>query len=149
MSEVESAISRFAKGCSCSQAVLCTYGEKFGLTPELAAKLAVGFGGGLGRTGRTCGAVTGAIMVLGLRYGGADPTDAQAKARVAELVQDLITRFQARAGSSDCRGLLGCEIDTPEKLRAAKEQGLFATVCVKAVRNAAEILEAMLAENDR
>jgi hypothetical protein len=69
MSDVERATSMFAAGFSCSQSVLGAYAEQHGLPRELALGLADAFGGGLGGLGRTCGAVTGAIMVIGLARG--------------------------------------------------------------------------------
>ena len=73
MSRVEQAVSCFQGGFNCSQAVLSTYAQDFGLDREAALKLAAGFGGGMGRMAGTCGAVTGAFMVLGLKHG---PTEA-------------------------------------------------------------------------
>ncbi len=66
MSRIENAVSRFAEGYNCSQAVLSAYAEQLGVDGETALKIAAGFGGGLGRMAETCGAVTGAFMVLGL-----------------------------------------------------------------------------------
>jgi len=69
MSRVEEAVSCFADGFSCSQSIVSTYGTEFGVDREKALKISTGFGGGMGRLGGTCGAVTGAIMVIGLKYG--------------------------------------------------------------------------------
>ena len=69
MTNVEDALSLFKNGFRCSQAILSTYGLQFGLDQELALKLASPFGGGMGSLGNTCGAVTGAILVIGLKYG--------------------------------------------------------------------------------
>ncbi len=55
-----------ARRMNCAQTVLSTYCENFGLERILALRLAQGFGGGMGHAGKTCGAVTGAYMVLGL-----------------------------------------------------------------------------------
>lgn len=145
MDNVELAVSRFQAGYSCSQAILCTYGEALGLEQTQALRIADAFSGGMGRTGRTCGAVTGALMVLGLRYGRTDPADADAKAAVSQRVQAFLARFESLHGSSVCKELIECEIDTPEKVAVAKERGLFTTVCAPLVRGAAELLEQMLA----
>jgi C_GCAxxG_C_C family probable redox protein len=145
MTNAELAVSRLDQGHSCSQAILSVYCERFGLDMTTALRVAAGFGGGFGRTGRTCGAVTGAVMVLGLSTDGAKPTDPQAKSKVADFVQEFLAEFEVRCGATDCRDLLGCEIDTPEKMAAAKAKGLLATVCPKAVRAAADILDEMLA----
>jgi C_GCAxxG_C_C family probable redox protein len=105
-------------------------------------QLAAGFAGGM-RCGETCGAVTGAFMVLGLRHSSADCATAAARAETYARVVEFADRFRERNGALACRELLGCDISTPEGLKQAKEQGLFRTTCVKMVKDAAEILEAM------
>jgi C_GCAxxG_C_C family probable redox protein len=127
------------EGFNCSQAVFSTYAQ--GIDQETALKIASGFGGGMGRMGETCGAVTGAMMVLGLRF-GADQPDREAKERVYARIREFADRFQARNGSTFCRDLLGCDISTPDGYEQAKI--LFPTVCPKYVRDACEILEEML-----
>ena len=143
MNQIDLALSRFAEGFNCSQAVLSVYAE--GRDEETALKIAAGFGGGMGRMAGTCGAVTGAMMVLGLRFGSRTP-DREAKERVYAKIREFANRFKARNSSLVCRDLLGCDISTPEGYEAAKEKQLVSTTCPKFVRDAAEILEEMLAE---
>jgi C_GCAxxG_C_C family probable redox protein len=114
MNRVDQAVSCFKRGVNCSQAVLSTYCEQFGLAKEAALRLAAGFGGGMGRMGDTCGAVTGAFMVLGLKYGPVEATDQQAKETVYERVRELARRFEARNGTTVCRDLIQCDIGTSE-----------------------------------
>ena len=147
MSHVENAASAFTQGFSCSQAVLSAFAAEFGLERETALKLASGLGGGMGRTGQTCGAVSGALLALGLKYGSADPQDKAAKEKTYALVRELIARFKTRNGTALCPELLGYDIGTPEGLQAVRDKGLAATVCAKAVRDAAEILEQMMDES--
>ena len=90
----------------------------------------------------TCGAVTGAMMVLGLEHGNTAP-DREAKERVYEQVREFAQRFRARNGSLLCRELLGCDISTPEGLQQAREADFVLKICPKFVRDAAEILEEM------
>ncbi len=97
----------------------------------------------MGRMAGTCGAVTAALMVLGLRYGGTSP-DRDAKEAAYARIREFAARFKARNGSLVCRDLLGCDISTPEGHDSAKERNLFATACPKFVRDAAAILEEML-----
>ena len=125
---IETALSRFAEGFNCSQAVLSAYAE--GMDEETALKIASGFGGGMGRMAETCGAVTGAMMVLGLKFGAVSP-DREAKERGYAKVKEFADRFKARNGSLVCRDLLGCDISTPEGHQIAKEKSLFTTVCPK------------------
>jgi C_GCAxxG_C_C family probable redox protein len=140
----EAAVSCFNQGFSCSQAILSSFGEQFGLDRDTALKLAAGFGGGMGRMAGTCGAVTGAFMVLGLKYGATSPDDRQAKELTYERVREFATRFKERNGSVECRELLGCDISTPEGHQIVKDKGLLSTLCPKFVRDAGEVLEEML-----
>jgi C_GCAxxG_C_C family probable redox protein len=140
------AVKRFRKGFNCSQAVLGSYCEQFGLECGKAFKVATGFGGGM-RMGGTCGAVSGALMVLGLKYGNTTAEDKEAKAKTYTKVEEYTNRFKARNGSVTCRELLGCDLSTPEGMKEAKDKGLFSSICPRIVQDAVEILEEMLAEN--
>jgi len=140
----EQAVSCFEEGFNCSQAVLSVYAEEFGLSRQTALKIACGFGGGMGRMALTCGAVTGAFMVLGLRYGNVNASDKQIKEKTYGLVREFARKFEERNGSIICKELLGCDISEPKGLKSAKENGLFASVCPGLVRDAVEILEEML-----
>jgi C_GCAxxG_C_C family probable redox protein len=145
MSRIEFALSRFPHGFNCSQSLLSAYAEPLGMDDATALKIASGFGGGMSGMADTCGAVTGALMVLGLKYGQASP-DHESRAAIYARVRDFAERFKKRNGSLMCRDLLGCDISLPEGLQQAYEQGLFATTCPKFVRDACEILDEMLAE---
>jgi C_GCAxxG_C_C family probable redox protein len=144
MNRIENGVSCFKQGYSCSQAILSSFVEQFGLDRDIASKLAAGFGGGMGRMAGTCGAVTGALMVLGLEYGGIAPEDKQSKELTYEKVRDFAARFKERNGSLECRELLGHDISTSDGIQIVKEKGLFSTLCPKYVQDAAEILELML-----
>jgi C_GCAxxG_C_C family probable redox protein len=139
----EQAVEFFESGCNCSQAVLGSYGPELGLDREQAFRVATGFGGGM-RMAETCGAVTGAFMVLGLKYGNSTAEDKEGKAKTYEKIVEYTNRFKARNGSVSCRELLGCDISTPEGMEKAQENKLFSTICPKMVQEAAEILEEML-----
>jgi len=144
MDKVEQAVSCFKEGFSCTQAMLSTYGLDFGLDLETALKVAGAFGGGMGRMGEICGAVTGAFMVIGLKYGNIRAEDSQAKEKTYSLVKKFVERFKSRNGSIVCRELLGCDISTPEGMELAKEKNIFTTLCPKLVSDAAEIIEQIL-----
>jgi C_GCAxxG_C_C family probable redox protein len=138
------AVSCFKDGFSCSQALLSTYGDQFGLNQELALKVSGAFGGGMGRMGETCGAVTGALMVIGLKYGKTRADDEQTKEKAYALVKKFVKKFKTRNGSIVCRQLLGCDISTPKGKQLAEEKRLFATRCPKYVQDAADIIEEIL-----
>ena len=143
-SRVEQAVACFQEGFSCSQAVLVTFAPQLGLDRDLALKVSGAFGAGMGRMGETCGAVTGAFMVIGLLHGRTRAEDQETKEKAYALVAELADQFRQRNGSLKCRELLGCDLGTPEGQQYAHDHGLTATRCVKFVRDAAEIVERML-----
>lgn len=142
MSQIDQAVDLFRNGCACSQAILAVYGQPLGLDRTLAMRLAAGFAGGM-RLGETCGAVTGALMVLGLRHCGDDSEKPSGRGDIYAAVEEFAIRFEDRNESLACRDLLGCDISTQEGMRTAKKQALFETKCPKMVRDAAEILDEM------
>ena len=142
MSKVQDAVSAFESGFNCSQAIVRTYGPDYGLSAFDAVRVSCGLGGGM-RRGGTCGAVSGALVVLGLRFGPKDASDISAKPGVYSKVDEFQSRFESRCDSVNCRDLLGCDISTPEGMEHAKSNNLFKTVCPDLVRVAAEILEDM------
>ena len=146
MTRIEEAVAYFKEGFSCSQAIVAAYGPSLGLDRDTALKIALGFGGGMGRLAETCGAVTGAFMVLGLKFGSAT-AERQAKEIVYARVREFAERFKARHGSLLCRDLLGCDLNTPEGLALAQEKKLSSTVCPPYVETAAKILEEMIGGN--
>ena len=144
MNRVELAVSCFKKGFTCSQALLSSYGIELGLDRKIALRIADGFGGGMGSTGETCGAVTSAFMVIGLKHGRTIVEDKDAHRKTNSLINDFIRIFKSRNVSILCRELLDCDISTPEGLNSAREKGLFTTLCPKYVQDAAEIVEELL-----
>lgn len=145
MSRVELALARFNEGFSCSQSVLAAFAPDLGLELNAALRVSAAFGGGMGRTGRTCGAVTGALMVLGLKYGATQGDDRATKERTYALVREFIERFEARHGVTDCSALLGADISTAEGYSELREAGRFKAVCPELVASAVELVEQMIA----
>ena len=144
MNDVERAVSCFMKGFNCSQSIFSTYGTQFGLTCEIALKIAAGFGGGMGRVGKTCGVVTGAFMVIGLKYGNIKATKIKKKERTYELIREFISKFKDRNGTVACKELLDCDISTPEGRNIAMEKKLFIDICPDLVKDSTEILEEII-----
>ena len=144
MSKAKEANSQFEKGFSCAPAIFSTYSEQFGLGEELALKIACGFGGGIGRMGRTCGAVTGVVMVIGLKHGQANAGDEESRQETHKLVKEFIDKFTALHGSIECRELIGYDLSSPAGLKAARESGVFEKKCHGLVYDAACILEDVL-----
>ena len=145
MSIADRAVACFDEGFNCSQAVFSAFAPQLGLDRVTALKVAGAFGGGMGRMGETCGAVTGALMVIGLKYGQTTGEDKAAKEKSYELVKQFAERFKARnRGCLTCRELLGADISTPEGMQKLREKQAFTTMCPKFVRDAAQIVEELL-----
>ncbi|MBE3144151.1 MAG: C_GCAxxG_C_C family protein [Planctomycetes bacterium] len=144
MNHEEIAVSCFDSGFVCSQAILSTFGPRFGLNRELALRVAGAFGGGKARIGETCGAVTGALMAIGLCYSKVKPEDDEAKEFTYRLVNRFVEEFKQQYGSIHCRDLLGYDISTVEGRQLAKQNDLFDTKCRNFVRSSPEILESLL-----
>ncbi|MBN1124235.1 MAG: C_GCAxxG_C_C family protein [Sedimentisphaerales bacterium] len=144
MSETtDRAVALFEKGYNCSQAVLAVFAEQFGMDFDTALKVASGLGGGIGRMGQTCGALTGAYMVLGLACGTENASDKLTKETVYDLIVRMAERFAQRNGTTECKDLLGFAMRSPTGQIAAKEPGAF-DKCPGYVRDAAEIVEEIL-----
>lgn len=135
---VKEAIVNFKNGYSYSQAILMAYCEEYGISKNDAKKIARCFGGGMGRTCQTCGAVTGAFIVLGLKNDDIDNT--LAKNKTYEEVQVFADKFKRKFKSINCRELLNCDLGTNEGQRFYKENNLN-DHCEKLVKYAAELLE--------
>ena len=134
----------FQENFSCSQAVFSTFASEMGLDRETALRVAGAFGGGMARMGETCGAVTGAFMLIGLKCGQIRADDKTAKDTTYRIVREFVEKFKERNQSIVCRELLGLHPGTPEGSQTFKEKDLKNTICVKLVRDAAEIVEVLL-----
>jgi len=141
----DQAVGMFSQRYNCAQSVLACCGARFGLDRDLAVRLAAALGGGMGR-GETCGAVSGALLVLGLRFASLDPQDAATKAKVYDLARQLQKRFEQRNKFVRCSDLIGCDMATPAGQQEARDKGLLKSTCPKLVKDAAEIVEQILAE---
>ena len=138
----------FKEGFNCTQAILSTYGPQFGLDRESAVRIARAFGSGMGM-GETCGAVTGALMVIGLKHAGLKGRSLFSKDRTEDIAREFVARFKARNGTTECRELLGCDVSSFGGLKTAKKEKHFKKRCPKFVQDAAEILEEILEQEQR
>lgn len=140
MNVKETAVKYFSEGFNCAQSVFAAFAEKYGLSKDIALKIGCGFGGGM-RNGEVCGAVTGAIMVIGLRYGHINGNDNEGKSLCYQKTLEFTQAFHEKNKSIVCRDILGYDISTPDGMKTAAEKGLFKTTCVDMIKNAIEILE--------
>ena len=138
MSEINEAVKLFNSGYVCSQAVFAAFSPKLGLEKNQALKIGACFGSGM-RKGEVCGACTGALMVLGLKYG-------ESKAMSNEACERFLDEFKKENGSYICNDLLGCDITTKEGVEFPTENKLFKELCPKMVESAAKITEKIINE---
>ncbi len=141
MNQVENAVQTFKQGYNCAQAVFSTYCQNFGLDRETAIKLTAPFGGGIAAMGEVCGAVSGAVMVLGLGHGNFDIENLESKEGAYRITREFLKKFKKKNHSILCRDLIGMDISTPEGIAKARKEGVFTEMCPKFVRDASEILE--------
>jgi C_GCAxxG_C_C family probable redox protein len=137
----EAAVNCFSQHFNCSQALFSTFAPQFGMDEATALKLASPFGAGIARRGEVCGAVSGALLTLGLARGADTPAG---KEEIYRLSQEFMHRFEEKHGTILCRELIGCDISTPAGYQAATEKRVFVTICPTLVREAAEIVQALL-----
>ncbi|MGC8742569.1 MAG: C-GCAxxG-C-C family protein [Verrucomicrobiia bacterium] len=147
LNKTEIAVSRFKSGLNCSQSLFSTYSENFGVPFEIACKLSSSLGGGIGRQAKTCGALTGAALIIGLYFGSSNPDNKESKEKVYKLVRQLFNEFESTYHTSACEELLGVDISDLEGYKKAREQGLFKTKCPEFVRLSSKILEKIIKEN--
>jgi C_GCAxxG_C_C family probable redox protein len=144
MDRAEQAAAYMRGGLNCAQSVVKAFAAELGPEENLAVKMAASFGGGMGRNGYVCGAVSGAAFILGARYGFTDPADPGAREKTYAKVNALIERFQKENGAVQCRELLGIDPKNPEEWKRVREAGAFADKCPLYVQFAAKITEALL-----
>ncbi len=143
----DKAVENMKDGCSCSEAMLTAFGPRYGLDFETARMMAGAFGGGIGLTGQTCGAVTGSLMAIGLKCGPDRSEDNDARKKAYELAQKFMEEFKTRVGSTKCADILAeIGFKIPDEWQKAMESGKLKKHCPQVVRTAAEILDELLAD---
>ena len=143
MNNQEIAVKNF-ETMNCNQSVLATYGSQFGISNELSFTLGLSFGGGMGKQGKTCGAVTGAYIVIGL-WSAKQTNDLQEQKNIAALkVQEFNKLFVKDFASIECKSLLEYDMTIKEEAEKINELGLFDTVCPKLVAASTKILDKIL-----
>jgi C_GCAxxG_C_C family probable redox protein len=144
MSKADAGMKIFENGCNCAQSVLAAYAENYGMEKDTALSISAGFGAGLGRTQDICGAVSGAVMVLGLNSRFKEGDGRSKINTVYKQVHFFIEEFTKQRGSIKCLDLLsGCKLLTEEGQKQFREQGLREH-CFEYVRTCCHILDGIL-----
>jgi C_GCAxxG_C_C family probable redox protein len=144
MAKAEDAVALFQQGFTCSQALLSVFAQDFGLDRDMALRISQGFGAGIAYTDDTCGAVSGAIMVIGLRYGRIRADDIVAKEKTYTVVREFLREFKKRNGSVDCTGLLGYNLSDPQQVAEVKKNKVVMARCPAFVRDAVKLVEILV-----
>ena len=127
---------------NCAQKVFGVFSEQYGIQRDQGLQLSGALGGGL-RAGESCGALVGALLVVGLKYGTANPDDFEQRALCDEKARELSAKFKEMHGHITCRELLGIDTSVGDNRSKAKETGIFDAVCPGIIENIVELLEEM------
>ncbi|MBQ2929262.1 MAG: C_GCAxxG_C_C family protein [Clostridia bacterium] len=143
------AVDNFTAGCNCAQSVLLAYADILALTPEQAAMISVGFGGGMGRLRLHCGAFSAAVMLAGVME-GEDGAKKEHRPETYARVQEIHRQFLERNGTISCAELLGKagvpEDPTPEE---RTPEYYAKRPCARIIASACEMIDGMLAEKEK
>ena len=137
---IEAASKYFSNEYNCAQAVFRAALEHKGAYFDEGTQLASGFGGGITYTGQQCGALSGAVMAIGLLVGTNVSAVREHKAETYRLSAELLSRFKEQFGTIICDGLTGVKMSDPEAKKKAIEEGHFQEVCPKFVTETVRIL---------
>jgi C_GCAxxG_C_C family probable redox protein len=141
MKRKEQALKDLKNGFCCAQAVATAFSVDFGISRKTAAKMASPFGAGMSRTGSVCGAVTGALLAIGMKHGGSAPSETAAKKKGYAVSKGFLNKFVEKYGSTLCPKLIGIDITTDEGMEAARAKGIFDSVCASIVTDTIGMLE--------
>ena len=129
---VNETIKRHDKGYNCAQSVACTYCDLVGIDEETMFKLTEGFGAGMGNMEGTCGAVSGACALAGLKQSSGNLNAPDSKGKTYGLAKTILSEFKDQNGSVICKELKG--IGTGKALRS----------CADCIQDAAKLAEKVL-----
>ncbi len=144
MDKAETAADYKRKGWNCSQSIVKAFSAELGVDEQAAVKMASSLGAGIGHNGEVCGALSGAALVIGARYGNTDPADTASRDKAYEKANLLLEKFEKEYHTVLCRELLSANLKNPEELKRARESGVFQTQCPIFVLSAGRILEEIL-----
>jgi len=149
MTKSEKAVQYFKAGFNCAQSVLGPFCVKSGISEEHGLKIACAFGAGMGRQQHTCGAVTGALMVLGLHYGKGKNDDNLKKLDTYEKTVAFFKAFTEKHGTTVCLELMdGLHMNDPEEMKKIDQLELHRIRCTRFVTDAVEITRKLIGDED-
>lgn len=135
----------FRQGYNCSQAVVAAFEDVTGFDRDTSLRAASALGGGMCRMREVCGAVSGAMVVLGMAMGEGSDSDHAKKTALYKVGQDFAESFKAELGSIVCRELLGLPDGKSDAVPEARTDAYYKKrPCAEIVRIAAETLEKII-----
>lgn len=137
-------IKAFRDDKNCAQAVLMAFADRFQIQDDHALSITAGFGAGMGRMQRTCGAVSGAYMVIGLYAGSNSSNNTERKENAYKLIVEFTEKFEKTHGTSVCRDLINCDLTTVEGQKKFNEENISEKVCEKCLKSSVEILNELI-----
>jgi C_GCAxxG_C_C family probable redox protein len=143
MTRSEKALKFYSEGFNCAQSVIASFADLLELDEEKVVRIASGFGGGMG-TQETCGAATGAYMVIGFIRGKLHNGTEVSNEESTQLVQEFSKRFNAMHKSTNCRVLIKFDLNSEKEREEAKKEDVFNKKCTSFISSAVEILEEIL-----
>jgi len=133
------AVGFFQEGYNCAQSIVLAMQKFWKVEKPLEPKVASAFGGGIGRGGSICGALTGGVIAIGLKYGTNNPL-AEEREKAYLLALKFFNQFRKDCGSVLCRELIGHNLANPKELEKARKAGVFREKCDKFIEKAVEAL---------
>jgi C_GCAxxG_C_C family probable redox protein len=143
MDRTSKAIEFFRGNCNCAQSILSAFGDVTGFTVSDSKKIAAGFGGGIGKTQQICGALTGAVMVIGSKFYN-ENYPAESKRIVYDEVREFLKDFEKINGCIKCIELIGVDFSTEEGNKKAEEENLYELRCEKFIKDVCNMLEEII-----
>jgi C_GCAxxG_C_C family probable redox protein len=142
----ETALTSFRSGLNCAQSVISAFMKDLNVDARTALSITCGFGGGMGRLQKTCGAVTGAFMVLSIHHCMADHDQEIQKDKAYAAIRAFHSAFLALHGTSDCSALIHYDLQTPEGQQKMRDDNIYEKVCARCIADAVTILDSLLSE---
>jgi C_GCAxxG_C_C family probable redox protein len=137
----------FAEHYNCAQSVFVPLARRLEMDPDLAFRIATPFGGGISHTGQVCGAVSGALMAIGLAR-GITTVDREKKYACYHLAQSFLQTFESLHDDVTCPALIGFQIGVPSELAQAKRANVFHDLCPVYVADAVRIASGLILKHE-
>ena len=141
MNRSDKALKFYSEGLNCAQSVIASFADILEIDEETAFRMASGFGGGMGRLQETCGAVTGAFMVIGFLRGKYKEGDEESNEITNNLIQEFSHKFAESHGTINCKALINYDLNTEEGREQANNNDVFNKKCTLLIKTSVELLE--------